>query len=72
MPAIPLAIILPIIILENVKKITKTLLQLTFQLKVTVFGELGAVVSYVCLVWGGPITIKKIKQNQFICKNLPI
>ena len=50
---IPLAIILPIIILENIKKITKTLLQLTFQLKVTVFGELGAVVSYVCLVWGG-------------------
>ena len=61
-----LAIILPIIILENIKKTTKTLLQLTFQLKVTVFGELGAVVSYVCLVWGGPITIKKIKQNQFI------
>ena len=50
---IPIIIIVSIVVLESIKKIAKTLLQLSFQFGVTVFGELSTVISYVGSVWIG-------------------
>jgi len=49
----PIVIIVSIVVLESIKKIAKILLQLTFQFRVTVFGELSTVIGYVSSVWIG-------------------
>jgi len=51
--SIPIVVIVSLVILESIKKIAKMLLQLTFQLGVTVFGELSTVICYVGSVWVG-------------------
>lgn len=48
-----LCIICSIIATESIKKTTKIVLQLAFAFRVTVYGELASIVSYIILVWGG-------------------
>ncbi len=48
-----LTIIAAIIATESIKQTAKALLQLAFKFKQTVFGEIGTITMFVCLVWGG-------------------
>ena len=48
-----LTLIAAIIATESIKRTAKVLLQLAFKFKYTVFGEIGTITMFVCLVWGG-------------------